>query len=102
MSPNRALCSGKSPKTRRSTSCGRRPAPLYRSGIVLAASELDVILSACRTPVASFGGALKDLSAADLGAFVVREAIARSGVAHKDLGGVVLGCVLQAGAGMNV
>jgi acetyl-CoA C-acetyltransferase len=37
-----------------------------------------------------------------MGAVVVREAIARAGVAHDDLGEVVLGCVLQAGAGMNV
>jgi acetyl-CoA acetyltransferase len=34
-----------------------------------------VILSACRTPIGSFGGVLKDLSAADLGAIVIREAI---------------------------
>jgi acetyl-CoA C-acetyltransferase len=68
----------------------------------LAASELAVILSACRTPISSFGGALKDVPAADLGAIVVREAITRAGVADKDLGEVVLGCVLQAGAGMNV
>ena len=59
-----------------------------------------VILSACRTPIGSFGGALKELSAADLGALVVREAIARAGVSHDDIGDVVLGCVLQAGAGM--
>ena len=44
----------------------------------------------------------KDLSAADLGAIVVREAIARSGVKPADVGDVILGCVLQAGAGMNV
>jgi acetyl-CoA C-acetyltransferase len=68
----------------------------------LAASELAVILSACRTPISNFGGALKDVSAADLGAIVVKEAIARAGVPHKELGDVVLGCVLQAGAGMNV
>ena len=61
-----------------------------------------VLLGACRTPIGSFGGALKDVSAADLGAVVVREAIARSGVAPADVGDVVLGCVLQAGAGMNV
>src|ERR671917_2089313 len=61
-----------------------------------------VILSACRTPIGSFGGALKDLSAAELGAIVIREAIARAGVDAKDIGDVVLGCVLQAGAGMNV
>ena len=61
-----------------------------------------VILSACRTPIGSFGGALKDLSAVDLAAIVVREAIARAGVAPAEVGDVVLGCVLQAGAGMNV
>jgi acetyl-CoA C-acetyltransferase len=61
-----------------------------------------VILSACRTPIGAFGGALKDLSAVDLAAIVVREAIARAGVAPADVGDVVLGCVLQAGAGMNV
>jgi acetyl-CoA C-acetyltransferase len=61
-----------------------------------------VILSACRTPIGSFGGALKDLSAADLGAIVIREAIARANVKAADLGDVIMGCVLQAGAGMNV
>ena len=64
--------------------------------------EPAVILSACRTPIGSFGGALKDLSAADLGAVVIREAIRRAGVEAKDLGDVIMGCVLQAGAGMNV
>ena len=61
-----------------------------------------VIVSACRTPIGSFGGALKDLSAADLGAIVIREALTRGGVAAADVGDVILGCVLQAGAGMNV
>ena len=61
-----------------------------------------VILSACRTPIGSFGGALKDLSAADLGAIVIREAIARAGIEAADLGDVIMGCVLQGGAGMNV
>ncbi len=61
-----------------------------------------VILSACRTPIGAFGGALKDLSASELGAIVIREAIARAGVAPADVGDVVMGCVLQAGAGMNV
>ncbi len=61
-----------------------------------------VILSACRTPIGAFGGALKDLSASDLGAVVIREAIARAGVAPESLGDVIMGCVLQAGAGMNV
>jgi acetyl-CoA C-acetyltransferase len=61
-----------------------------------------VILSACRTPIGAFGGAFKDVSAADLGAVVIREAIARAGVKAADVGDVVMGCVLQAGAGMNV
>jgi len=61
-----------------------------------------VILSACRTPIGAFGGALKDVSAVDLGAIVVREAVTRARVATGDVGDVILGCVLQAGAGMNV
>jgi acetyl-CoA C-acetyltransferase len=61
-----------------------------------------VIASACRTAIGSFGGSLKDVSAVDLGSVVIREAIARAGVSNADVGDVVLGCVLQAGAGMNV
>ncbi len=61
-----------------------------------------VILSACRTPIGSFGGSLKDLSAADLGAIVIREAIARAGINAAEIGDVIMGCVLQAGSGMNV
>ena len=61
-----------------------------------------VILSACRTPIGSFGGALRDLSAADLGAIVIREAIRRADVKAADIGDVIMGCVLQAGVGMNV
>src|SRR6185503_7958836 len=61
-----------------------------------------VIMSACRTPIGAFGGAFKDVSAVDLGAVAIREAITRAGVAPGDVGDVVLGCVLQAGNGMNV
>ena len=64
--------------------------------------EPAVILSACRTPIGSFGGALKSLTAADLGAVVIREAVQRAGIRPVDLGDVIMGCVLQAGAGMNV
>ncbi len=64
--------------------------------------EPAVILSACRTPIGSFGGALKDFSSVDLGAIVIREAIRRADVNPVDLGDVIMGCVLQAGAGMNV
>jgi len=61
-----------------------------------------VVLSACRTPIGAFGGALKDISAVDLGAIVIGEALERSGAPLSDIGDVVMGCVLQAGAGMNV
>jgi acetyl-CoA C-acetyltransferase len=61
-----------------------------------------VIASACRTPIGAFGGAFKDLSAADLGAVVIREAVARAHLDPAAVGDVVMGCVLQGGAGMNV
>ena len=68
----------------------------------MSSDESAVILSACRTAIGSFGGALKDLNAVDLGAIVVREAVARAGVQPAEIGDVILGCVLQAGSGMNV
>src|SRR5438046_8019987 len=61
-----------------------------------------VILSACRTPIGVFGGAFKDLSAVDLGTVAIRDAVARAGITAADVGDVVMGCVLQAGNGMNV
>jgi acetyl-CoA C-acetyltransferase len=70
---------------------------------VLLARDLDaVILGACRTPIGAFGGVFKDVSAVDLGAVAVREAVARAGMAPAEIGDVIIGCVLQAGAGMNV
>src|SRR5262245_56824362 len=61
-----------------------------------------VILSACRTPIGAFGGAFNDLSAVDLGTVAIRDAVARAGIKSADVGDVVMGCVLQAGNGMNV
>src|SRR5262245_14632110 len=61
-----------------------------------------LIISACRTPIGSFGGVLKSMSASDLAAVVIREAVARSGVQRSDVDDVIMGCVLQAGGGMNV
>ena len=60
-----------------------------------------VILSACRTAIGTFGGALKDVPAPDLGAVVVREAVRRAGIRPDQVDEVVLGCVLSAGLGMN-
>lgn len=61
-----------------------------------------VLLSACRTPIGSFGGVFRDLTAADLGSVVIREAVARASLSPADVGEVIMGCVLQGGAGMNV
>ncbi|MBM4081659.1 MAG: acetyl-CoA C-acetyltransferase, partial [Planctomycetes bacterium] len=60
-----------------------------------------VILSAVRTPIGNFGGALKDVSAVELAATVVAEAIRRASVKPSDVDEVILGNVLQAGQGMN-
>ncbi|HUG52469.1 MAG TPA: acetyl-CoA C-acetyltransferase [Vicinamibacteria bacterium] len=60
-----------------------------------------VILSGCRTAIGTFGGAFKDVSAVELGTIVVREAVRRAGVRGDQVDEVLLGCVLQAGLGMN-
>lgn len=54
-----------------------------------------VIVSGVRTPVASFGGSLKDISAIDLGAMVVKEAVARAGIKPEDVNEVIVGQVGQ-------
>ena len=60
------------------------------------------ILSATRTAVGSFGGALKPLNAVQMGALAITEALKRAGVAPEAVGDVVMGNVLQAGSGQNV
>lgn len=60
-----------------------------------------VIISAVRTPTGKFQGALKGLSATDLGAMVVRESVRRAGVQPEEVDEVIMGCVVQAGLGQN-
>ncbi|AKA69760.1 acetyl-CoA C-acetyltransferase [Clostridium scatologenes] len=60
-----------------------------------------VIASAVRTAIGSFGGSLKDISAVDLGAIVIKEAINRAGIKPEMVDEVVMGNVLQAGLGQN-
>ena len=61
-----------------------------------------VIASAVRTPVGSYGGSLKSVSAKDLGITAVKEAINRAGIKPEDVDETVFGCVLQAGQGQNI
>jgi acetyl-CoA C-acetyltransferase len=60
-----------------------------------------VIVSAVRTPVGKFLGALSLISAVDLGAIVVREAVRRAGIAPESVNQCIMGCVLPAGLGQN-
>jgi acetyl-CoA C-acetyltransferase len=58
-----------------------------------------VIVSGCRTPIGSFGGSLSALTAPQLGAVVIGEAVNRAGVQKSDVDEVIMGCVLPAGVG---
>lgn len=57
------------------------------------------ILSAVRTPIGSFGGSLKDLSATQLGAAAIKGALEKSGVAAEMVNDVLMGSVIQANLG---
>ena len=61
-----------------------------------------VIASAARTALGSFGGTLKDVPAAELGAIVIKEAVKRAGINPEQVEEVVMGNVIQAGLGQNV
>jgi acetyl-CoA C-acetyltransferase len=60
-----------------------------------------VIVSAARTPVGSFNGALASLPAHELGRIAISAAIERAGIAAADVDEVIMGQVLQAGAGQG-
>ena len=57
------------------------------------------IVSAVRTPIGSWGGALKDFSATRLGAIAIKGALERAGVNASEVNEVLMGCVLQANLG---
>ena len=61
----------------------------------------SVIVSAVRTPTGKFLGALKDFTAPQLGAMVVREAVARAGIDPELVDECIMGNVIQAGNGQN-
>jgi acetyl-CoA C-acetyltransferase len=57
------------------------------------------IVAAARTAIGSFGGSLKDISATQLGAYAIKEAVKKSGLKPEDIQDVLMGCVIQAGLG---
>lgn len=56
-----------------------------------------VVVSGVRTPMGGFQGSLSGVSAVELGAIAIREAVSRAGVAPADVQEVIMGCVLPAG-----
>jgi acetyl-CoA C-acetyltransferase len=67
----------------------------------MAAFDDVVIISGCRTAVGKFQGSLADLSAPQLGAVVVREAVKRAGLNSDQIDECIMGNVLPAGLGQN-
>src|SRR5829696_10747 len=59
----------------------------------------SVIVSAVRTPFAKLGGALKDYEATELGGIVIRAALDKAGIENGEVEYVIMGQVLQGGAG---
>jgi len=57
------------------------------------------IVSAVRTPIGSWGGSLKDLTATKLGAIAIKGAVERAGIKGEDVNDVLMGCVMQANLG---
>ena len=57
------------------------------------------IVSAVRTPLGSFGGSLKDVSATQLGATAIKAAVEKAGLQPNQIDEVIMGCVIQAGVG---
>ena len=60
-----------------------------------------VIISGCRTPIGKFQGSLSDLTAPQLGAIAVREAVKRAGIDAKLVDECIMGNVVSAGLGQN-
>ncbi len=57
------------------------------------------VLSAVRTPIGSFMGSLSSLSATDLGALAIKEAVNRAGIKPEQVSETIMGCVLTSGLG---
>lgn len=64
-------------------------------------NDAIVIVNGARTPMGGFQGALKDMSATDLGGAAIKAAVERSGVHIDDIDEVIMGCILTAGLGQG-
>jgi acetyl-CoA C-acetyltransferase len=60
-----------------------------------------VVVAPVRTAIGTFGGCLREIPAPDLGAVVIKAAVARAGLDPEEVETVVMGNVVQAGAKMN-
>ncbi len=60
------------------------------------------IVSAVRTPVGSYGGALKDMSVVELGVVAAKAAISRANISELEIDEVIIGNILSAGQGQNI
>ncbi|MDM0043980.1 acetyl-CoA C-acetyltransferase [Variovorax dokdonensis] len=60
-----------------------------------------VIVSAARTPIGKFGGTLAGIAATELGSIVIKDVLARANIPADQIGEVIMGQVLAAGAGQN-
>ena len=69
------------------------------AGTLLGYMHDVVIVSAARTPIGSFQGALSDFSAPRLGAIAIKAAVERAGIQPGDVDEVIMGCVLTGGMG---
>src|SRR5215510_3351489 len=67
----------------------------------MASFDDTVIIFGCRTPVGKFQGSLSDMSATQLGAVAVREAVKRAGIEPKQVDECIMGNVVSAGLGQN-
>ncbi|GAF57667.1 LOW QUALITY PROTEIN: acetyl-CoA C-acyltransferase [Psychrobacter sp. JCM 18902] len=64
-------------------------------------NDAIVILNGARTPMGGFQGALKDMSATELGGAAIKAAVERSGVVVDSIDEVIMGCILTAGLGQG-
>jgi acetyl-CoA C-acetyltransferase len=74
---------------------------LQKQELIMPTNQDVVIISGCRTPVGKFQGSLSDLSATQLGAIVVREAVKRAAIDPSQVDECIMGNVVSAGLGQN-